>query len=75
MAKRGAGGTPRSTARLAAVQALYQMEISGGDVELVITEFAGHRLTKPSTVSIWSSPIARCSPNSCAGGAQSTRSG
>ena len=44
MAKRGAGGTPRSTARLAAVQALYQMEISGGDVELVITEFAGHRL-------------------------------
>jgi len=27
MAKRGAGGTPRSTARLAAVQALYQMEI------------------------------------------------
>jgi N utilization substance protein B len=44
MAKRSAGGTPRSTARLAAVQALYQMEISGGDVEQVITEFAGHRL-------------------------------
>ncbi len=44
MAKRSAGGTPRSTARLAAVQALYQMEISTGDVEQVIAEFAGHRL-------------------------------
>jgi len=44
MAKRGAGGTPRSTARLAAVQALYQIEISGGDAEQVIAEFAGHRL-------------------------------
>ena len=44
MAKRSTGGTPRSTARLAAVQALYQLEISGGDVEQVITEFAAHRL-------------------------------
>ena len=44
MTKRSAGGTPRSTARLAAVQALYQMEISGGEVEQVIAEFAGHRL-------------------------------
>ena len=44
MAKRSAGGTPRSTARLAAVQALYQMEISGGDVEQVIAEFTRHRL-------------------------------
>jgi N utilization substance protein B len=44
MAKRGTGGTPRSTARLAAVQALYQLELSGGDVEQVIGEFTAHRL-------------------------------
>ena len=44
MAKRSTGGTPRSTARLAAVQALYQMEITGSDVEQVIAEFTGHRL-------------------------------
>jgi N utilization substance protein B len=44
MVKRSAGGTPRSTARLSAVQALYQMEISGGDTELVIAEFTRHRL-------------------------------
>ena len=44
MAKRNAAGTPRSTARLAAVQALYQIEISGGEVEQVISEFAGYRL-------------------------------
>ena len=34
----------RSTARLAAVQALYQIELSGGEVEQVIAEFTGHRL-------------------------------
>ena len=44
MAKKTAGGTPRSTARLAAVQALYQLELSGSDPEQVITEFNGHRL-------------------------------
>ena len=44
MAKKTTGGTPRSTARLAAVQALYQLEISGGDPEQVIAEFTGHRL-------------------------------
>ena len=44
MAKRTATGTPRSTARLAAVQALYQMEISEGDVEQTIAEFTRHRL-------------------------------
>ncbi len=45
MVKRGnTGGTPRSTARLAAVQALYQIEISGGPVNQVIAEFDGHRL-------------------------------
>jgi transcription antitermination protein NusB len=43
MAKRS-GGMPRSTARLAAIQALYQLELCGGDVEQVIAEFNTHRL-------------------------------
>lgn len=34
---------PRGEARLAAVQALYQMELSGGDANDVITEFIRHR--------------------------------
>jgi N utilization substance protein B len=34
----------RTNARLAAVQALYQMETSGGGVESVILEFRTHRL-------------------------------
>lgn len=33
----------RSVARLAAVQALYQMELSGAGVEAVVREFADHR--------------------------------
>ena len=33
----------RSVARLAAVQALYQMEVTRGGVEAVIREFAEHR--------------------------------
>ena len=43
MAKRPAGSS-RSTARLAAVQALYQMAISGGEPEQVVAEFTAHRL-------------------------------
>ena len=35
---------PRSLARLAAVQALYQLDITGADVNAVIAEFAEHRL-------------------------------
>lgn len=39
------GGAPaRSAARLAAVQALYQMEISSLGVEAIIREFEEHRL-------------------------------
>ncbi len=34
----------RSAARLAAVQALYQMEASGAGVETVVAEFCAHRL-------------------------------
>ena len=38
------GGSRRGAARLAAVQALYQMELSGGSAEAVIEEFLRHRL-------------------------------
>jgi len=43
------GGTPnraasRSAARLAAVQALYQMDMTGIDLNDVVAEFAAHRL-------------------------------
>jgi N utilization substance protein B len=36
----------RSVARLAAVQALYQMEVSGAGAESVIREFAEHRFDR-----------------------------
>ena len=37
------GRQSRSVARLGAVQALYQMEVSGVGVEAVIREFRDHR--------------------------------
>jgi N utilization substance protein B len=37
------GRQQRSVARLAAVQALYQMEVSGVGVDAVVREFADHR--------------------------------
>jgi len=37
----------RSVARLAAVQALYQMEVSGTGVEAVVREFSDHRFDRP----------------------------
>jgi len=37
---------PRSVARLAAVQALYQMEVSSVGAEAVIREFAEHRFDR-----------------------------
>lgn len=36
----------RRSARFAAVQALYQMELTGGDSEIVTQEFLDHRLSK-----------------------------
>jgi N utilization substance protein B len=36
----------RSVARLAAIQALYQMEVSGVGVEAVIREFSDHRFDR-----------------------------
>lgn len=42
--KQGGGAPARSAARLAAVQALYQMETAGQGVEATIREFEAHRL-------------------------------
>ncbi|MEX2009260.1 MAG: transcription antitermination factor NusB [Dongiaceae bacterium] len=42
--RRPGGPSPRRAARLSAVQALYQMNLSQIDVETVIGEFVGHRL-------------------------------
>lgn len=39
-------GNKRSTARLAAVQALYQMDVAGSDVYATISEFEAYRLGK-----------------------------
>ncbi len=39
----GRGRQARSVARLAAVQALYQMETGGGGVDAVVREFSDHR--------------------------------
>ena len=39
-----AKGNKRSTARLAAVQALYQMDVSGSDVGATIAEFEAYRI-------------------------------
>ncbi|MGD9742491.1 MAG: transcription antitermination factor NusB [Dongiaceae bacterium] len=41
---------PRRAARLAAVQALYQIALTGATPEAAITEFTGHRLSKPLEV-------------------------
>lgn len=43
----GAGAEARHFARLGAVQALYQMEMSGEGVEAVVREFGEHRFGKP----------------------------
>jgi len=42
----GQGRQARSVARLAAVQALYQMEVSSAGAEAVIREFADHRFDR-----------------------------
>ncbi|MDE2165457.1 MAG: transcription antitermination factor NusB [Alphaproteobacteria bacterium] len=38
-------GRKRTAARLAAVQALYQMELGGAAADMVVDEFLAHRLT------------------------------
>ena len=42
----GSGRQARTVARLAAVQALYQMEAGGAGVETVIREFSDHRFDR-----------------------------
>jgi transcription antitermination protein NusB len=42
----GSGRQARSVARLAAVQALYQMETAGAGVETVIREFSDHHFDR-----------------------------
>ena len=44
--KKLSGHQARSVARLAAVQALYQMETAGAGVEAVIREFSDHRFDR-----------------------------
>jgi N utilization substance protein B len=44
MPKSSAGGRRRTAARLAAVQALYQIELAGAPAEGVIVEFVRHRI-------------------------------
>ena len=39
-----AGAGRRGLARLSAVQALYQIELAGGDAKSVVAEFTAHRL-------------------------------
>lgn len=41
---RHGAGDPRRAARMAAVQALYQMELGGSNADQVIAEFGRHRL-------------------------------
>jgi transcription antitermination protein NusB len=47
--RRSAKGLSRSRARLAAVQALYQMDLAQTDLAAVIEEFKGHRLGTDGT--------------------------
>jgi N utilization substance protein B len=52
----------RTVSRLAAVQALYQMELAGEGVETVITEFANFRFDTDIEGEALAEPI---SPTSC----------
>ena len=45
----------RSVARLAAVQALYQMDVAGAGVEAVVREFSDHRFSRD----LEGAPLAR----------------
>ena len=42
-----AGGRPRSVARLAAVQALYEMDVAGAPADPVLGEFMSERWRPP----------------------------
>ena len=47
------GLSKRGAARLAAVQALYQMELAGQDAETVILEFSNHRLGENAEAAVF----------------------
>ena len=53
------GGHRKSAARLAAVQALYQIELNDADVEGVILEFMAHRMPKGPVDSALFSDVVR----------------
>ena len=55
--KSKSGHQARSVARLAAVQALYQMETGGAGVEAVIREFEDHRFDRDIEGVILALPI------------------
>lgn len=48
--KRARPKSGKSAARLAAVQALYQMELTGVDANTVVEEFCAHRFSEPRGV-------------------------
>ena len=45
--RRASGAGKRRAARLAAIQALYQLELGGGDANESVREFEAHRLGQP----------------------------
>ena len=54
---KGGGFHRKSAARLAAVQALYQIELNDADVEGVILEFLTHRLKAPVDTVLFSDVV------------------
>jgi N utilization substance protein B len=56
---KGGGFHRKSAARLAAVQALYQIELNDADVEGVILEFMAHRLPKAPVDTLLFSDVVR----------------
>ena len=62
MTRAAAPHQARSVARLAAVQALYQMEQAGAGSELVVREFVDHRFGAISRANGWPRPTRPISP-------------
>jgi N utilization substance protein B len=56
--KRGKRTSPRTAARIAAVQALYQIEMSSAAAEQVIAEFREHRLGSDSDADLFANLTA-----------------
>ena len=58
---KGRGGSPRAAARIAAVQALYQIDMSGLPADQVIAEFREHRLGSDTDAELFSAITAAAS--------------